>query len=154
MAIDFRGDSYLEMDALISKSKGLGIDGLFVDCTISATRWKERFMRARTAALETNGGAGDDIHSDAEDGQVPVQPVAAISTLVLVGVLIAACGVYAWTHRQTEGDGHGSYKVMTSPHVEDDMMSVSVHSLGPLHDPEQKGSLQQQGDAGDVEAEQ
>jgi hypothetical protein len=143
MAIDFRGDSSLEMDALMSKSDGLGIDGLFVDCSISATRWKEGFMQAYMAAHESDG-----------DDKVPVQRAAAIATLVLVGALIVACGVYAWKHKQSEGDGHGSYKAMTSPHVGDDMVSISVHSsCREQQDPERRLAPQQD-EPGEIESKQ
>ena len=127
MAIDFRGDCHLEMDALASQTEGLGIDGMFVDCPKSAARWKRGFLKPPDpitsppnsvhAAVKTSRNA--DVADD--DEEVEVEPAAAISTYVIVGVLIVICGVYAWVRRHEDAglSVHGAYKVMTSPRVSD-----------------------------------
>lgn len=121
MAIDFRGDSNLEMDALVSEEQGLGIDGVFVDCPQSAARWKRAFLKPQDPGSVPPAAHSPRISVDAGDeGDVVVEPAAAISTYAIVGVLIAACGVYACMRKPPDGSVHGTYKVMTSPRVEDD----------------------------------
>lgn len=120
MAIDFRGDPHLEMDALLSEDEGLGIDGVFVDCPISAARWKKGFEKPGTTSKSTPSQSRPTIRTVADDDEEPdVKPAAAISTYALVGVLIIACAVYACVHnqRQHAASVHGPYKVMTSPRV-------------------------------------
>lgn len=121
MALDFRGDCHLEMDALVSEAEGLGIDGVFVDCPISANRWKKGYLTARAAGRFTaaQGSKKTAFFTDDDDVEPEIRPVAAISTYAIVCVLIAACGVYAWIRRQQDVSLHGTYKVMTSPRVDD-----------------------------------
>lgn len=154
VALDFRSDCHLEMDALVSETEGLGIDGIFVDCPISATRWKKGYLTARTSSTgwpdepavgtftAAKGSKNTAFFTDDDDVEPDIRPVAAISTYAIVCVIVAACGVYAWIRRQEDVNLHGTYKVMTSPRVDDaDTDSQRDSQRESLRYPQQGHSL-------------
>jgi hypothetical protein len=112
MALDFRGDSHLEMDALMSTTQGMGIDGAFVDCPVSASSWKRSQLQSHTA--DAAPGTQSTAWNEVPPEEVEVAPAAAISTFVLVSALVVACILYAWVQRRSP---HGAYKYMTSPRL-------------------------------------
>eukprot|EP00892_Ulva_mutabilis_P012686 jgi/Ulvmu1/9790/UM056_0030.1 len=122
MALDFRSDVHLELDALMSKKSGLGIDGVFVDCPISAAAWStaQQFAPARREVW-TDQGALSKFRRQTDGTEPPPaipppQPIAAAITLSLVAALIFACCVWVWLRgRKERRDAHGTYKAMMSP---------------------------------------
>ena len=102
LALDFRADALSEMDALLSDTHGLGVDGVFVDCPQTGAQWR------RSAAAAPPPRAPE---ASAFERGNDVRPATAASVLALVGALVAVCGVWvAVNKRREEGS---SYKAMT-----------------------------------------
>lgn len=119
MALDFRSDVHLEMDALMSTKAGLGIDGVFVDCPITGVAWRTaQQIAAGRRRSWTDQGALDKFRRQTDGLEPPLavpppQPVAAAITLAITAAVVLACFVWVWCRRRR--DAHGSYKAMTPP---------------------------------------
>lgn len=104
MALDFLASVESEISALISSTDGLGVDGIFADCSITAAQWLI-YWQAISAppASSASGVAGS-----RERGQV--KPIAAVSVFVIVGVLVLLCVVWVVVHKKTGEEVGAPYK--------------------------------------------
>lgn len=164
LALDFRGDVHLEMDALMSPIAGFGIEGVFMDCPISGAQWvaAQQSPTGRRRVWDDQG-ALDKLREQMQGVAPPLavpppQPVAAAITLSIVAALIAACFVWVWCRQRRERrDPLGPYKAMPAARVQDGSggewrsemaWSANGARVGAALSAEMEGSRHAQSDGG------
>jgi hypothetical protein len=94
MALDFRGDPHQELTALLSREHGLGVDGAFVDCPVTAAAWLRHGGHEWAPAAPVFGGKARSM-----SGRAPAELVASHALALLLGACLVLATRHLWFRR-------------------------------------------------------
>jgi hypothetical protein len=93
LPLDFLASSFGELTALISREDGLGIDGIFLDCPVTAAQWL-RLWHSRIGETSCLSEDSFPVQRSIDEERPSVKPATAVSVFAIVGTLVVLCAVW------------------------------------------------------------